>query len=295
MIIAKFVHDKTSVIVSGLWQYDYGQILRIQGLNLPTVTEVHFSLDETKGLAEQRVATTKDGVTDVIIPDSMLENQDVTEDFKIYVFVYVSDENSGQTEYKIVCKVNARPKPHAYSVDEQKDYFRETIQLVNTSATSAVENAQKAQESEEHVKKMEETIKELAAQVTEDRTKTEEILASCTTLKEQVEKAKDDTQDIYTNALSIADQIRQANIQISDIYRNITDSCAKADEFAQNCRIYNDSAINSAQSAKQNVTQVEDAARQFMASRNQFLSEITMAKDNALKAIEDKYQEVANK
>lgn len=294
MVIAKFVHGKTSVIVSGLWQYDYGQILRIQGINLPTVTEVHFSLDETKGIAEQRVATTKDGVTDVIIPDSMLENQDVTEDFKIYAFVYVSDENSGQTEYKIVCKVNSRPKPHAYSVNEQKDYFRETIQLVNTSATTAVEKAQKAQESEEHIKEMKETIQELSAQVTEDRTQTEKILALCTTLKEQVEKAQYDTQDIYTNALSIADQIMQANIQISAMYRDVTNSCAKADEFAQNCRIYNDSAVNSAQSAKQNVTQIEGTVRQFMASRNQFLSEITMAKDNALKAIEDKYQEVVN-
>ena len=35
--------------VYGVWQWDYGQILRIEGLQLPPVVEVHFSLQETCG------------------------------------------------------------------------------------------------------------------------------------------------------------------------------------------------------------------------------------------------------
>ena len=59
-----------------VYQYNYGQILRIQGLNLPKVAEVHFSYNETYGDSVTRIANTKDGVTDVLIPDSFLENND---------------------------------------------------------------------------------------------------------------------------------------------------------------------------------------------------------------------------
>ncbi len=54
-----------------IWQYDYGQILRIQGLNLPPAVEIHFALQKTGGTSKNRIGITKDGVTDVPIPDSM--------------------------------------------------------------------------------------------------------------------------------------------------------------------------------------------------------------------------------
>ncbi len=58
--------------VSDVWQWDYGQILRIQGLDLPTAVEVDFAV---AGASESiaRIGTTKDGVTDVVIPDSLIE------------------------------------------------------------------------------------------------------------------------------------------------------------------------------------------------------------------------------
>ena len=114
MIIANFSKDETSKeIYSGLWQWDYGQVLRIQGLELPTATEIHFSLRDKGGEAVTRVGTTKDGVTDVVIPDAMLENNGSAVDYFIYAFVYITDETSGQTEYKISMKVKSRPKPEA--------------------------------------------------------------------------------------------------------------------------------------------------------------------------------------
>ena len=51
MIIVNFTNDEKEKFVSGLDQYDYGQVLRIQGLNLPTAVEIHFGLDETGGPA----------------------------------------------------------------------------------------------------------------------------------------------------------------------------------------------------------------------------------------------------
>lgn len=98
---------------SGAWQYDYGQILRIQGLNLPKAVEIHFSLEETGGTSVTRIGTTKDSVTDVPIPDSMLENEESDQNYNIYAFVFLTDTNSGNTEYRIKIPVKARPKPEA--------------------------------------------------------------------------------------------------------------------------------------------------------------------------------------
>ena len=40
------------------YQWNYGQILRIQGGNLPKAVEVHFSLEETSGTSVTRIGTT---------------------------------------------------------------------------------------------------------------------------------------------------------------------------------------------------------------------------------------------
>lgn len=98
---------------SGAWQYDYGQILRIQGLNLPRAVEIHFSLEETGGTSVTRIGTTKDSVTDVPIPDSMLENEESDQNYNVYAFVFLTTRNSGSTEYRIKISVKARPKPEA--------------------------------------------------------------------------------------------------------------------------------------------------------------------------------------
>lgn len=97
--------------VRNVWQYDYGQILRIQGLNLPRAVEIHFSLSEAGGEAVTRIGITKDNVTDVIIPDSLLENNGATENYNIYAYIYLTEPGSGETEYKITISVKARPKP----------------------------------------------------------------------------------------------------------------------------------------------------------------------------------------
>lgn len=99
--------------VVGLWKYDYGQILRIVGLNMPKTVEIHFSLNETYGSSVTRIGITKDGITDVSIPDSMLENENAKQNYNVYAFIFLTDENSGNTEYRIKIPVKARPKPEA--------------------------------------------------------------------------------------------------------------------------------------------------------------------------------------
>ena len=140
-----FREDECSSRASGTWQYDYGQILRIQGLDLPKVVEIHFSLEETGGTSVTRIGTTKDSVTDVTIPDSMLENHESDQNYKIYAFIYLSENNSGNTERKITIPVKARPKPEVPGTPEEPELFRKAVEAVSEAAG----RAEKAQEQAE--------------------------------------------------------------------------------------------------------------------------------------------------
>lgn len=143
MVIANVLNTYTTA--AGLWQYDYGQILRLQGIKLPTAVEIHFSLQEKGGESVTRIGTTKDGVTDVVIPDSMLENDDTTTDYKIYAFIYLTDSESGQTEYKISMSVKSRPRPESFEKPEDAELFRQAIAEVNNSAKVALQSKKEAE------------------------------------------------------------------------------------------------------------------------------------------------------
>lgn len=145
--------DITNVIIGkngtgtaeSVYQYSYGITLRISNVQLPTAVEVQFSLHDTRGESITRIGLTQDGVTDVIIPDSMLENGDVAEDYNIFAWVYVRDEKTGATEFKIVIPVLARAKPEAFDRPEEAELFQKAIDAVNESASRAETSSTAAQ------------------------------------------------------------------------------------------------------------------------------------------------------
>lgn len=137
--IARFKEGSRTAEVKDIWQWDYGQILRIQGLILPSAVEIHFSLDEHGGEAARRIGVTKDGVTDVPIPDLMVENESAYGDsYYFFAYIYLTDETSGNTEYKIRAKVSTRSKPEGY-VSGGNDTFAEILKTVNEIAEDKVD------------------------------------------------------------------------------------------------------------------------------------------------------------
>lgn len=106
---------------------------------------MHFSLEETGGTSVTRIGTTKDSVTDVPIPDSMLENEEIDQNYKIYAFIYLSENSSGNTEHKITIPIKARPKPEVPGTPEEPELFRKAVEAVSEAAG----RAEKAQEQAE--------------------------------------------------------------------------------------------------------------------------------------------------
>ena len=148
MVTAVFTDNDDCARTYGLWQWDYGQQLRIEGLHLPTAVEIHFALQETGGEAITRVGTTKDGITTVTIPDSMLEGNSAAwtaeKTYNIYAWVYLSDKLSGETIKRITMQVKSRPKPEAFEAPGDGEIFREAIEAVNDAAKRAEEAGDKA-------------------------------------------------------------------------------------------------------------------------------------------------------
>lgn len=123
-------NDKYVKIQETLYQYDYGQKLKIQGLQLPKLIEIQFSLSEQGGETITRIGITENTATYVTIPDVLLENNNTEQNYNIFAFVYVTEKQSGKTEYKIPIRVKARPRPEKFKSEEEK-YFDETVQKVS--------------------------------------------------------------------------------------------------------------------------------------------------------------------
>lgn len=120
--IVDFSDGKANKTVTNApYQWSYGQILRITGLELPDGIEIHFSLSEKVGIAYRAPGTNKDGATEVKIPQFIFENEGTRrESYKGYVFIYPSDPDSGETTHKIILNIKTRPRPEDYIYNEEE-------------------------------------------------------------------------------------------------------------------------------------------------------------------------------
>ena len=200
MVTAVFTDNDDYARTYGLWQWDYGQQLRIEGLHLPTAVEIHFALQETGGEAITRVGTTKDGVTTVTIPDSMLEGNRAAwtaeKAYNIYAWIYLSDQKSGETIKRITMQVKSRPKPEAFEAPGDGEIFREAIEAVNDAAKRAEEAGGKAVAAADEAEKA--------------ATQTAEHLEAVQGLAEQVETNADTVAQDKQTVTGMLSQAQQA-------------------------------------------------------------------------------------
>jgi len=138
------------VATAPLWQWDYGQILQIDGLDLPQAFEVHFSNSRKSGETITQIGTDNQ----VTIPDMYL-----TSGADIFAFVFLHDgTDDGETEYVIKIPVRERPEPSDIEpTPVQQDVITEAIAALNSAVTQTGEDAasaaQSADEAEEWANK----------------------------------------------------------------------------------------------------------------------------------------------
>ena len=194
-----------------LWQYDYNQILQISGLSLPATVEIHFSLTGNTGETETRVATTKNGITQVQIPNELLRNDGKSGNYSIFAFIYVVDEDSGNTEYEIILHVKSRPAPGEIGEDpEEKRILDEAVEMVNQAADraeaaerGASDQAAAAEQSKTDAAESAETAKKYLAETEEVK---EETVKELTELSESVKTVIADGEESIAEKQTIAEK-----------------------------------------------------------------------------------------
>lgn len=188
-----------------IYQWDYGKILEIHGLNLPKATEVHFAQGLSGGDAVIRIGTTADKITSVAVPEAFLEQAgDVT------AYVYKSDTESGQTEYKISFKVVGRPKPEAWDTPEDAELFREAIETVNSAADKAeggAERAELAAESAESAQTETQSARDIAVEASNSAQESAQV---ATEQAIRAEGEADKAEESQTDAAVSKDTAQQA-------------------------------------------------------------------------------------
>ena len=268
MITAVFTDNDDYAHAYGLWQWDYGQQLRIEGLHLPTAVEIHFALQETGGEAITRVGTTKDGITTVTIPDSMLEGNRATwtadKAYNIYAWVYLSDKLSGETIKRITMQVKSRPKPEAFEAPEDGEIFREAIEAVNDAAKRAEEAGNKAVVAADEAK--------------EAATQTAEHLQATEGLAEQVE----------TNADTVAQDKQTVAGMLSQTQQAASDAALSAQEakLSETAAVQAQAGAEAAEDGARQYAEETGADRQAVANDRQAVSQMREAVAADRKAVE---------
>lgn len=136
---ASFSSGQTFVTTESLWQYDYGFILVLEGLDLPAYYEVHFSHTFTQ-------------LADINIGDAngvAIDNKFLRKDGYLYAWVYLHDETTdGYTKYQVKIPIAKRAQPpEDPPTQEQEEALSQAITALNEQ-TGRAEDA--AEEAEQH-------------------------------------------------------------------------------------------------------------------------------------------------
>ena len=262
-----------------LWQYDYGTVLHLKGLELPAAVEIHFATVERGGESETRIGTTADGITEVKIPDALLEMAK-TQDYNLYAFVYLDDGKSGQTEYKILMTVRARPKPGEEHPDTEKDHpLADAVQAVNaaadraeTAAGNAAESKAAAEDAAEQADKSRVAAEIVAKHVDEaGRTALAGIASAKTDAAETIETAK-------TGAVKAVDAARETAIKA------VADARTAAEQSLSEAKTDGVAAIETAKT--EGLQAIDKAKSDIETARSGAIKDIETAKTSGVQAVE---------
>lgn len=110
------------------WQWDTGQILKIEGLKLHTGVQAHFTIS---GESVTQVISVSGGCGYVTIPNGVFY-----EPGACMVYIYFSeDDATAETEYQIMITILERPQPEDYSdpTPAEETLFQSAIDAVEAA------------------------------------------------------------------------------------------------------------------------------------------------------------------
>lgn len=137
-MVSAYLGNSRTATTAARYQWNYGQVLRINGIDLPHAFQVHFSNTPKVGTSTTSIGT--DG--EVVIPDAYL-----TTGKTVYAWIFLHDTaTDGETMYAITIPVIPRPQP----TDEEPTPVQQSeINQFISALNSGVERAETAADNAE--------------------------------------------------------------------------------------------------------------------------------------------------
>lgn len=196
MITAVFEKDNNFVESENVWQWDYGQVLEIHGLALPPAIEIHFGIERGNSTIT-RIGSSLGGVTAVNIPNALLRQSR-----NLIVYIFVTSEGSGKTEWWIRVPVFPRPKPDDWEDHDDNDNpFYPAVESV-TALTERAELAEKAAsehawQAEKYAEQAENRFAEISGKVSAEKRKIDQYC------RQKEMELKGDTGNVYFASFAV--------------------------------------------------------------------------------------------
>lgn len=224
-ITTAFFNGGRTATTAPLYQWDYGQVLCINGLTLPAAFQVHFSNNPRSGTTTTSIG--QDG--QVVIPDVYL-----TKGLPVYAFIFLhNSEDDGETEYVITIPVNARPQPtDEEPTPEQQSEINQLIAVLN----DGVERSETAADSAQ-------------ASATASAASAEESAGSATTAAQEAAEAATAADNAAQSAQAAAGSATEASGSATAAAQSATEAAASATESAQSAADAETSADRAEQAA----------------------------------------------
>ena len=149
MLEAVFITGVDEITVTGLAQWDRGQMLRITYPSIPSAFQVHFAnKNSEKAIVVQ--ATGADDLATVAIPDELLR-----EPLELFAWLYFDESLTGETAATVRMPVKARTMPDDYITELPQEQATEAekiiMRLMNGYVEEAKEQADRAERAADNL------------------------------------------------------------------------------------------------------------------------------------------------
>ena len=234
ILIADFSKGNEKAYVRGLYQHDYGAILKVTGIEYAEIIRVDFAGTNDEKAHPVVALQEPDGGFCVKIPK---ENTDKAGELSAYI--YVTDAEAGFTIKEVILPIIKRIEADPDPSGEKTDPFAEAIEEIKKNAKAAGDSAASAAESEK-------TASESATQAEKSAVKSQK----------SAEAAAASEQAAATSATAAAESASQAR-ESAAIARSAADQAAKSATAAAESET---TAAQQAQNAAQSATNASGSA-----------------------------------
>lgn len=247
-LTADFSKGNEKAYVRGLYQHDYGAILKVTGIEYAEIIRVDFAGPNDEKAHPVVALQESDGGFCVKIPK---ENTDKAGELSAYI--YVTDAEAGFTIKEVILPIIGRVEADPDPSGEKTDPFAEAIEEIKKNAKSASDSAASAAESEKSASKSATQAEKSAVQsreAVEAAAISEKAAATSATAAAESERRAEES---ATTARSAGDQAAKSATAAAE-------SATTAAQLAENATRSATNASGSAESASQSAETAKTAA-----------------------------------